>query len=165
MKKISILLIAFFLVATSFAHTAITVVPVKPSKLNANQILIPLGKNGEKVSLLDLSQMRVKELEAITGKKMKLTDKVGFLVAQKQLRNSINSDGSINNKKLSKLAARGGETGFHFGGFALGFFLGLVGILIAYLIKDDYKQNRVKWAWIGFGIYVVIVLVAVLASA
>jgi hypothetical protein len=39
--------------------------------------------------------------------------------------------------------AESGETGFHTGGFVLGFLLNLVGS-IAYLIKDDYKSNRVN---------------------
>jgi hypothetical protein len=49
--------------------------------------------------------------------------------------------------------------------FALGFLLGLIGLLIAYLINDDYKHNRVKWAWIGFGIVVVLNIILIAAAA
>jgi hypothetical protein len=162
MKKFLGLLIALSLFATSFAKTNI-VAPKKPAKLNASQVLIPIGKNGETISLLDLSRMKVKELEAMTGAKMKLADKLGFSIAQKQLRNSINSDGTINNKKLSKIAAKADAgSGFHLGGFALGFLLGLIGVLIAYLIKDDKKAARVKWAWLGLAAWLVIVLIAVI---
>lgn len=163
MKKFFGLFLALFLFATTFAATNV-LVPKNPSKLNANQVLIPIGKNGEKISLMDLSRMKIKDLEAITGTKMKLTDKIGIAIAQKQLRNSINADGTINNKKLNKAAARGGETGFHVGGFALGFLLGWVGLIIAYLIKDDFKRNRVKWAWIGFGVSILFAVIVVLAS-
>ena len=55
----------------------------------------------------------------------------------------------------------------HLGGFALGFFIGLIGVLIAYIIEDDYKRNRVKWAWIGWGVFVVFyvaLLVIILSS-
>jgi hypothetical protein len=107
MKRIFALLVASFFVLTAFARTSVVVLPGKPAKLNANQILIPVGKNGEKISLMDLSRMKVKDLEVITGRKMNLVNKVGFALSQKQLRNSISSDGSINNKRLSKLA-RGG---------------------------------------------------------
>ena len=160
MKRIITFFFAISLFATSFAGTNV-VVPKKPAKLNANQVMIPVGKNGETISLLELSRMKVKDLEAVTGEKMKLTDKAGFVIAQKQLRNTINADGTINNKKLNKAAAKAeGGSGFHLGGFALGFLLGLIGVLIAYLIKDDKKPARVKWAWIGLVVWLVIWLVA-----
>ena len=53
-----------------------------------------------------------------------------------------------------------GRSGFNPGGFALGFFAGLIGVLIAYLIKDDHKKNRTKWAWLGLGIAVVLTALA-----
>jgi hypothetical protein len=155
MKRIIGLFFAITLFATSFAGTNL-VTPKKPARLNANAIMIPIGKNGETVSLMDLSRMKVKDLEAITGEKMNLTSKVGFTVAQKQLRNSINADGTVNNKKLQKLAKADDGSGFNLGGFALGFLIGLIGVLIAYLIKDDKKPARVKWAWIGFGVWIVL---------
>jgi hypothetical protein len=159
MKKFITLFLALSLLATSFAGTNI-VEPKKPAKINANNVLIPVGKNGEKISLMDLSRMKVKDLEAITGNKMKLTDKVGFALAQKQLRSSIDADGTINNRKLNKVAAKADDgSGFHLGGFALGFLLGLIGVLVAYLIKDDKKSARVKWAWIGLAAWVVIWLI------
>ena len=49
---------------------------------------------------------------------------------------------------------RGDGEGFQAGGFFLGFLLGLIGVLITYLINDDQKRNRVKWAWIGFAIWI-----------
>jgi hypothetical protein len=76
---------------------------------------------------------------------------VEFRLAQKKLRNSINEDGSFSDKRMEKMFKdeMSGTTGFHLGGFALGLFLFLIGVLIAYLINDDKKSNRVKWAWIG----------------
>lgn len=160
MKRIFTLFIIMAFAATSFAGSNSLIEPVKPEKLNAANILIPVGKDGQKISLLDLSQMKVKELENITGQKMKFADRIGFKVAQKQLRESIDADGTINNKKLNKYAAKSkAPDGFNLGGFALGFLLGLIGVLIAYLISDDNKAARTKWAWIGFGVWVVILLV------
>ena len=161
MKKLLTLLIAMAVFTTSFGGASAVILPKKNPKLNANEVFIPIGKNGEKISLMDLSEMKVKELEAVTGKKMKLADKVGFKIAQNQLRNSINADGSINNKKLDKLVSKAVDgSNFNIGGFALGLFLGLIGILIAYLINDDKKSARVKWAWIGFAIWIVILIIA-----
>jgi len=66
-------------------------------------------------------------------------------MTQKQLRKTINRDGTFNQKKAEKFLSRyaDGSSGFHAGGFFLGFLLGLIGVLIAYLIKDDKKKNRV----------------------
>jgi len=161
MKRLFTLSLSICILVTGFAKSSIVVLPGKPAKINANQVLVPIGKNGEKVSLYDLSRMKVKDLEAITGEKMKMTSKIGFMLSQKQLRGSINSDGTINNKKLNKAFAKAGDTAdFNLGGFALGLLLSIIGVLIAYLIKGDEHNARVKWAWIGFGISLVIWLLA-----
>jgi hypothetical protein len=159
MKKILLLSTAICLAFSSFAISK----PSKPVPIKAVEISFPIVKNGERISLLDLATIKVQDLENFTGKKMRFIDRIGFKLSQKKLRSSIRPDGTINNKRFNRAFRRGGESGFHFGGFALGFFLGLIGLLIAYLIKDDYKANRVKWAWIGWGIWLVIWLAVVLS--
>ena len=161
MKKIFLLATAFCMLASSFA----TVSPSHPRPIKASEIFLPVGKTGAKISLLELSELKVKELELLTGRKMSFFDKMNFKIAQKKLRDNIDRDGTLNSKKMEKALKqkKGGETGFHFGGFALGFFLGIIGVLIAYLINDDYKHNRVKWSWIGFGIALVINIILIIA--
>jgi len=158
MKKILALAFALAVLVNSFAAV------VEPSK-KASEIFIPIGNSGYKISLLELTKITVKDFQTVSGQHFNLVDKIGFKLAQRELRKSINPDGSLNSKKLNKFfkKAVNGETGFHLGGFALGFLLGLIGILIAYLIKDDYKSNRVKWAWIGLGVWIVILLIATAA--
>jgi hypothetical protein len=161
MKRLFTLALSLLILLPAFAKSSVVVLPEKPAKVNAKQILVPIGKNGEKVSLYDLSRMKVKDLEAITGEKMKMTSKIGFLVSQKQLRSSINANGTINNKKLEKAFTKaGGTSDFNIVGFVLGLLLSIIGVLIAYLIKGDDHNARVKWAWIGFGISLVIWLLA-----
>ena len=58
-----------------------------------------------------------------------------------------------------------GTTGFHSGGFFLGLLVGLIGVIIAYIIKDEKKKNRVKWAWIGWGVWVVIALILIATTS
>ena len=137
---------------------------VKPTPRKATEIFIPVGA-GKLISLQELADMKPLEYATLSGKKMKFTDRVGFWLAQKKLRHSINADGTVNNENLAGMyrADGGGGGGFHLGGFALGFLLGLIGILIAYVIKDDKKRARRKWAWIGWLTFLVIYLVIVLA--
>src|SRR4028119_34749 len=99
MKKILLAFTAFVFVTTSFAAFNL----VEPPK-KATEIFIPVGKSGARISLMDLSQVKVKEFEILSGQKMKFTDKIGFKLAQRELRNSINNDGTLNGKKLNKLA-------------------------------------------------------------
>lgn len=160
MKRLFLLVLSFYVAVSSFAAGSSAIVPVK----KAADIFIPIGSTGTKISLQALSQIKIKEWEAITGYKMKLADKVGFKAAQRQLKQSINADGTLNGTLNGTMAGKAmksgnGETGFHLGGFALGFLLGLIGVLIAYLIKDDKRRNRRKWAWIGLVAYVLLYII------
>jgi hypothetical protein len=160
MKKFLLLFVAFVVVSGSFASFNL----VEPQK-KATEVFVPIGKSGLQISLMDLSLVKVKEFESLSGKKMKFTDKIGFKIAQRELRNSINNDGTFNSKKLNKLANKmaDGNGGFNIGGFALGFLLSLIGVLIAYVISDDEKAARTKWAWIGFAVSLAIGLLVALA--
>jgi len=162
MKKLTMLIAVFSLYTASFASTGFTSVPKK-----ASEIYLPIGKNMQ-ISLMDLSVISIKDYEKVSGKHLNFFQKISFKATQKKLRNSIASDGTITNKKLMKAMIDGDHSvGFHLGGFALGFFLGLIGVLIAYIISGDpdVDRNRRKWAWIGFGVYVVLLLIVVAAFA
>lgn len=103
MKQILTLFLAVCLLVTSFAAgTTSIVIPKKSPAPNANQILIPVGQNGEKISLMELSVMKAKDYETLTGKKMSLTNKLAFKIIQKKLKNSISANGDIKNKILEK---------------------------------------------------------------
>jgi hypothetical protein len=167
MKRIFTLVFASVIAwGACFASSSIvTPVPAhaaKPALLKASDIIIPLGNTGKSINMQELATIKVGDLEKMTGKKMGLFQRMEFKMAQRKLRHSINADGTVSNKKLARLTSKDmdGETGFHLGGFALGLLLGLIGVLIAYLINDGKKSNRVKWAWIGCGVLVVILLLA-----
>ena len=172
MRKFLSLAIAFSIL-TQCSVSAAVVAPSKPAPpkamapLKASDIRIPIGKTGKTVSLLELSNMKVDDLEHLTGQKMGWLKRVEFKLALRKLRHSIKPDGTVDSKSLARL--RGGyydeDGSFHFGGFALGFFIGLIGVLIAYLINDDYHHRRVKWAWIGFGCYIALLLIVLAAVA
>jgi len=127
-------------------------------------VYLPIAKNVQ-ISLKELSLISVKDYEKLSGKHLNFFQRFTFKAGQKKLRNSFAADGTITNKKLLKAMSDGDHSvGFHLGGFALGFLLGLLGVLLAYVIggDEDVKKNRVKWAWIGFGLFVVFYLILVL---
>jgi hypothetical protein len=159
MRRLLLAFTAICIVSSSFAISK----PGGPKPLTASEIYFPIGKHGEKISLMELSTIKVHDLENLTGKKMRFFERIGFKLSQKKLRSGIRADGTFSRKKMEKAFRGDGSSGFHLGGFALGFFLGLIGVLIAYLINDDMKSSRVKWAWIAWAITVVIVLIALLA--
>ncbi|HEX6334065.1 MAG TPA: hypothetical protein VFZ78_07545 [Flavisolibacter sp.] len=153
MRQVYALLLACLLTGSSLATSVVS----EPNPIKkASEIFLPIGNTGKLISLQDLSDIGVKEYEALSGQKMKAIEKIGFKLAQRDLRKSIASDGTIKDRKLAKRLAPG--DGFHLGGFALGFFLGLIGVLIAYVISDDNKSARVKWSWIGLGAAIVLYL-------
>ena len=150
MKKLFTLFLAISLIAPAIASSILNPTSSNPTPVKASEIKIPIAK-GKMISVLDLAYIKVADYEKVTGKKMTFAKKIQFKLAQRKLRKSINADGTFNNKKLQKAFQdeMSGTTGFHLGGFALGFFLFVIGVLIAYLIDDEKKANRVKWSWIG----------------
>ena len=160
MRKIFTFFVAILILASSFASTPMS---VTPGVMYASQIMIPVGKDGKKISLLELSKISKDDLEKMTGRKMSGIQAMAFKGAQKKMNKGIDNNGVVTSKKMKKVFTSG-DTGFNVGGFALGFLLGLIGVLITYLINDDKKQNRRKWAWIGFGVFLVIYIIVIAAA-
>lgn len=159
MKKLITICITFLIIAVTSGSSPVNNNTTK-NKIYASEIFIPIGKTGNKISLLELSTITKADLEKITGNKMNSAESRAFYGAQKKLKKGINSDGVVTKSKLKKLYNEGkegidGTTGFHLGGFALGFFLTIIGVLIAYLLKDGKSKNRQKWAWIGLAAAIV----------
>jgi hypothetical protein len=159
--------LAFTVVAVSIAGVPSNTSPRHP-KMYASEIFIPIGKTGNKISLLELSKISRSGLEKITGKKMNFWERHAFHSTQKKLKKGIDTDGVIADKKLQKIFGEGkggdnGDSGFNLGGFALGFLLGPIGVLVAYLLNDDKKKNRIKWAWIGFAASILLYLLLFLS--
>jgi hypothetical protein len=102
----------------------------------------------------------MKDLQKMTGKKMSFSEKMAYKAGQRSLRKNIHADGTLDKGFVNKMTKADDLTsGFHLGGFALGLFLFIIGVLIAYIIEDDKKNSRVKWAWIGAAAFAVFVLI------
>ena len=154
MKKFFFFLTAFCICSISYASFVID-----PTEKKASDIYIPVGD--VKMSLQDLSVISVKDFQKITKTHLGYFERFAFKGAQKKLRNSINTDGSVkNNRTITTLENAANADGFNALGFFMGLILGLIGVAIAYIAKDekDIKRNRIKWAWIGFGTQIALAL-------
>jgi hypothetical protein len=158
MRKFVLLFSLLFVAIMTFGSVNLVRPPLK-----ASEVLIQIGNTGKSISLMELSKIPLKDLEALTGRKMHLMDRLVFKAGQRKLKNVINTDGTFKKKRFEKFfQKRGGDNGGSgIAGFVLGYFLFLVGVLIAYLIDDDNKKNRVKWAWIGAASVLSLALLAI----
>ena len=70
---------------------------------------------------------------------------------QRELKKNINYDGSFSKKRVEKYFNKAALLGgaISLSGLALGLFLNLIGVLIAYLITTGDNKGRIRWAWIG----------------
>ena len=115
--------------------------------------LVVSGLNPEELSTISIPMLELK-----TGRKLSAWQKISFKLAQKKLRKQL--AGAKNHQKAPHQDEDEDRSrGFHMLGFILGFFLGPIGIILSYFIdKEEERANRVKWAWIGWGISVIFVL-------
>ena len=156
MKKILAFVLAASITISGYSIGISSGHPVK-----ATEVYIEIG-DGKMISMQQLADMSLRDFQKFSDRKMNLADKITFRLGQKKLRENIRPDGTFINERIVQEYAYDEGSGVHGGGLALGFLLGLIGVLIAYLIKDDKRDRRRKWAWIGFGIYVVAYLAIVL---
>lgn len=157
MKKYLLLLLSVIIFSGSFGFSVI-----KTPVTQANQIFISVGKHGEKISMWEISRISVKDFQRISGERLNFFERLNFKAAQKKIKNNINSDGSVSNNIIGKNGFGDSFSDFHIGGFLLGLFLFLPGVLIAYLFggEEDTRRSRVKWAWYGAGIFALIAIAA-----
>jgi len=142
MKKVIILFA--FIASFSSINSTTNSIPSSAARppLKADEVYLPVGKTGHLISLMDLSRISVKDFETLSGEKMKFSEKVQFKLSQRQLKKSINEDGTFSRKSIEKYLTKppvGGGGVFSLGGLLLGLFLSLIGVLIAYLIGKDNK--------------------------
>jgi hypothetical protein len=132
------------------------ILPTEPTTKTptASELQIPLYGSDKTISLADFLKLTPKGYKELTGKKLKLKDKLGLKLIQREFKKCIDKDGTVNVEKMKKVDG----SGFNIGGFLLGFFLSIIGVLIAYLISKGEQPNLVKWAWIGAAISLVIYL-------
>ena len=149
MRKITIFLLA---VAFSISSNAgIIYVPANSTdnaKAGKTSTANVLGQLDAK-TFLSLTPAKVQEM---TGVKMNLGQKVTLKMAQMEVKKQLKNGKEVNMAEMGKKA--GG--GINFLWLLIGFVLGLIGVLIAYLTREGHDDGRVKSAWIGAAIWLVL---------
>ncbi len=151
MKKLLLILLAF---ATCFSSFAIT----PPSAPRAADVQVPLPGATQTVSLTQFLTLSPKEYKATTGKKLNLRSRIELRYGQHLMRQAVHQDGTIDVARVQQYANDGGFH-FHVGGFLLGFFLGLIGVLITLFFHDDNKKARTGSALIGAALVLALALI------
>ena len=137
-------LLFFFLIQTAFSASIYSTPQTAEKPKHAQAVTA-----GEQRLLMEqFVKLTPKEYGIMRGKKLSFFEKMEFKILQKRYK--------------KKLYDGDDSTGFNLGGFALGFLLGLIGVLLAYIFSQD--RNFRKWTWIGLGVYAVIIIVVLLAA-
>lgn len=135
--------------------------------LPSSALVVPSSKepvNGEKTTASSLENMNVKDFLALspkkykelTGEKLSLTQKISLKIAQKKIKKAVKNNEAVDSVTMQNALD---TSDFNIGGFVLGLLLSVIGVLIAYLIGDT---TVIKWAWIGFGVFMVIFLLTLI---
>jgi hypothetical protein len=142
MRKIILLLSFVLFTLSGFAILSPTSVS-DPNPVN--------GLNA--ITLQQFIKLSPKEYAALSGKKLNFLQRAELKISQKKIAKAIKKDASFKQIKLSAFD-REPLSGAYWAGMLLGAFLGPVGVLIAYLINDDNKQERVRASWRGLIIFI-----------
>lgn len=163
MRTISTLVFSLFLsLSTNAGMIYVPANSTDNAKAGKTSAANMLGRLDAK-TFLSLTPAKVQEM---TGTKMTLGQKVSLKMTQLEGKKQLKKGKTVNMADMGKKA----EGGINFLWLLLGFLLGIIGVLIAYLTREGSDDNRVKSAWIGFGISAVITILfyilffAILAS-
>ena len=148
MKRIFALLVAVGMMI-SVAHAGIIAAPVATEPVLTKSVSpADALSNMDAKTFLTLTPAKIKE---ITGKKMTLKEKIGLKLAQRHVKKELKKGHEVNMAEVMRA-----EGNFNWGAAALGFFLGLIGVLIVYLAFKNDKETARKSAWIGLAVWIAV---------
>ena len=149
--RVSIMALA--LVIFNLSSSAVTLPSTEPGPPKSEStVAAPFAG----MSVDDFLSLTPKKYKELTGEKLSITQKISLKLAQKKIKKALKNNEKIDSETMANAVD---TSDFNIGGFVLGLLLSVIGVLIAYLIGDT---SVIKWAWIGFGVFLVIFLLAVL---
>lgn len=158
-KKYLLTFLIFSFVKISLSATTLPAATTDPM---ASDVMIPLVGSSKMISLRDYLNLTPQTYADLTGKRMKLRQKIDLSISKHFIKKMIRKDGRVDIQKMKK---RGffSRWEWHWGGFALGFFFSFLGAIVALFFNDDYKWDRFWTAlhtalWLGL-------IVGVIAAA
>ncbi len=157
MKRALLLILIFSLINQSASLAAI---------LPAENSNTPSVIKDDHTSIKALSSMSFDEYEKMLGHKASAIEKYAFVRIQKRAVKMYDQDGNLLEKYQKRYNRMLNEEGGSFvGGLALGFFLGAIGLVLAYAVNNDgNKRNRIRGAWWGFIIQAILGIILIIAA-
>lgn len=144
MREILFSLIGFL----QFTFSALALSDKTMTDPPAGKIFISLPGTTISITLADFVKLDAKGFKMLTGKKLSFVEKISFTINQKRFRKCIREDGTVNLIKFEKYSKE--PFRFSIGGFMLGLFLWLPGLIVSLFVNDKKKRkDRFLSALIG----------------
>ncbi len=115
----------------------------------------PTPPTDDYITVGEFVDLKFKDIKKMSPKKLNIKDRIEFMVTKKVLKKKIRK-GEI--KAETKLMASD-QFEMNWGGFALGFLLGLLGLIIVAIFFEKPKKNAVVSSLIGMVAIVALVLI------
>lgn len=153
MKKITLLFFAAFsmfaLCGTNTTYGFSIVKPAPASEPASLQVLRYLNAR-------DFVNLSVKDYTALTGKKLNFFQRLSFKVTKMKMKHDLKKNPNLT---LTDYIDADGSTTFKIDilWLLLGLILPVIGVLIAYLTKQE--KYKITSAWIGLGAFLIVALV------
>ncbi len=151
--KLSLLSVTILLFNFSSSAVVVPVSTIIPEKVTES-VAKPSPFAG--MTVQDFLALTPKKYKELTGKKMTMSQKISLKIGQRKVKKMVKKNQQVD---LQSVAPGVDTSDFNIGGFVLGLLLGIIGVLIAYLIGD---RSVIKWSWLGFAIWFVVLLLALI---
>lgn len=151
MKKFTLLLLLLVFAYPAITNAAVHYPTPTISDIQANSPEALISQMDAEAILA----LKPSDVQAQTGQKMKLADRVALRLTQHQVRRAMKKGESLDMGAYYE-DARGN---FSIGGFLLGFFFSLIGVLIAILFGGNAFRSALLGALCGLLVVLIAVLV------
>jgi|SRR5688572_14233490 len=112
-----------------------------------DDVFITLPGTGISLSITDYIKLKPSDFKKLKGQKLTLKELIAFKMTQKKIKKAVRKDGTVDIVELQQKPKE--RFKWHWGGFFLGLFLPVIGIVISLFIKDDEKRNKMTSASIS----------------